>query len=249
MDLELWARLRSVFDARKLPEGRRRGKNLRMLAPVMTCATCEAPMWMSSDRGKLFARCSTNIHKLRVDDKCPTPASVKYDNLEALVLDLIEDEAKERPVVVMQRPGSDPMAVRSAEDALEAAQARLRAAQTEEEEADALSSRRAARATLEALSNATGAPVLRLTGERVWDVLMGEDIDAAARAMQQVLDRVVVTPGGGRGRKTLDPARVSLEWADYVEPGPTKPRTLTRGGKIVNQAELDRYAQATAEGV
>ncbi len=241
IDLATWAQLRSIFEARKLPQGRRRGKNVTLLTHVMTCSGCGSPLWAKNDRGTLYARCSLNNN----GGDCPSPASVKYENLEALVLDRIEAVAKERPVVVLVRPGSDPLAVRSAEDRLEAAQAHLRAAVTAVQEEDALAERREARAAIAALLDTAGEPVLRMTGERVWDVLMGEDRDAAAQTMQQVLKRVVVAPGG-RGVKVLDPERVTLEWADYVEPDP-KPRKITRGGKILNQVELDRWARENPE--
>ncbi|WP_084800413.1 recombinase family protein [Promicromonospora kroppenstedtii] len=247
IDLETWAQLRGIFEARKLPEGRRRGKNTTLLSTVMTCAGCGGPLWISNDRGTFYARCSTRIS--RDESTCDAPASVKYASLEDMVLERIEATAKERPVVVRGRLGTDPVALRDAEDALEAAQARLRAAETEDEESAALAARRAARATLDALSKTTGQPVLRITGERVWDVLMAEDIDAAARAMQQVVSRVIVTKGRTPNTGVLDPARVELEWAEYTEPGPVAPHVIRRGGEILNLPEIERYEERTGNKV
>jgi site-specific DNA recombinase len=235
IDLEVWAQVRGVFEARSLPQGRRRGKNARLLSPVMVCAGCGSPLWLKNDRGEMFARCSLANN----GGDCPAPATVKYASLEALVLERVEEVAYDRPMVELQYLGSNAAAVHDAEAALEAAQARLRVAETPDEEEAALADRRAARAALEALNARTREPVLRVTGERVWDVITGEDSDAAARAVQTVVSAVRVERGG-RGIKTLDPQRVHIEWAEYVEPV-TVPRKIYRNGVLVNQAEIDRY--------
>jgi site-specific DNA recombinase len=235
--LEIWAQLRGIFSERKLPQNRKRGKNTTRLSHVMRCAGCESHLTIATDGGVKYARCSL----YNTGGTCSAPASVRYDKLEALVMERIEGEVMERPEIVRVRAGTDPVALRDAEDALEAAQARLRAAETPDEEEAALAARRAARAHLEALNATTGKSVLRRTGRRMWDVLMGDDIDAAAVAMQQVLERVLVTRNERRGPGPLNPERVTLEWAEYVEPGPVVPPRIMRGGVLVNQAEIDRY--------
>ena len=209
ISVDSWARVRAVFDARKLPGGARRGKNTTRLKHVMICDGCGSRLWVKNDRGVLFARCGLRNN----GGDCPAPASVRYDRLEELVLSDPELRARceNQLMVVREKDAADPVAIRAAEDALEAAQARLRAAVTDEEEADALAERRAARDALQALLDASGEWVERPTGETVWDVITSDDVDTAAEGFRAVVDNIAVKRGG-RGKRGLDPARVTVTY-------------------------------------
>jgi len=220
LPVPLWRSVRAVLAERataRVPAGtRRRGSRSRLLSGLAVCASCGAPLYVRQQQnGEAAYRCASRSN----GRPCTAPVSVTAARLEEFVAANFLRAVGRLPIL---RPAEvEPVEVErtEVEDALRDVAARLgdpNLSEADEEHFETVS--RHLRARLRALRGATSAAAtevaLEETGETYADVWARLD-DVAARREHLVSALASVEVSRGlRGRTGLDPARVSLRWAD-----------------------------------